>query len=571
MALHDSLRELVTVRGAGVVDEAEELRGALDDFLAEDEATLGELNLLVDAVRLGALRRVLDVMNHGADPEAAIREAGGALARDRGTDDPTRSCWALATLCFALGKVDEPMVRMFRSGAGTMPAAGPPSAPHGRAPEPGPAAPTPAERPPTRVIRDEPPAPVVSTPTPPPAPIHPVPAQPVPAQPVSVQPGSPSPTVDVQQPPPPIQYGGPVQPVVPEQKPSRAGSYLLVVLVALLLGGLIAAGIILLRGDGEGDDTATDDPTSSASEGKDRPSQKPKDPPLVSTSEMLVPYRDGDVSVIYAVNAIDGGFRTPELTSGPDDSLPTLSPDRRTMTYLKGVGQGRVLYRFDLESSGSDPFFPEPGPCDHSGRPGWSLDGARVAIVCTGNDQDPDGIWLADADGTLDPDPVIDSSLVRGSPTWISETEFVYGVQEDESETAPFSFWRYDVESGDKEQLETNLEPLQVTHIDWSPEARKLLFLTSDPGEAEIGNVWTMDADGGNLELLAEGDFAHPVWSPEGDAVGGTVFTTPPTETSPGVEALGYIPIDDAGEAGEPVIVADPPPGEVGIPVWGTR
>ncbi len=76
MALHHSLRDLVSVRGAGVVEEAEEFRGVLDDFLAEDEATLGELNLLVDAVRLGALRRVLDVMAHGAAPQAAIREAG---------------------------------------------------------------------------------------------------------------------------------------------------------------------------------------------------------------------------------------------------------------------------------------------------------------------------------------------------------------------------------------------------------------------------------------------------------------------------------------------------------------
>jgi hypothetical protein len=106
MALHHSLRDLVSVRGAGVVDDAEEFRGVLDDFLAEDEATLGELNLLVDGVRLGALRRVLDVIAHGAAPEAAIREAGAALARDRGTDDPTgragrwRACasrWARST------------------------------------------------------------------------------------------------------------------------------------------------------------------------------------------------------------------------------------------------------------------------------------------------------------------------------------------------------------------------------------------------------------------------------------------------------------------------------------------
>ena len=153
MALHHSLRELVTVRGTGVVDEAEEFRGVLDDFLAEDEATLGELNLLVDAVRLGALRRVLDVMANGAAPEAAIREAGAALARDRGTDDPTRSCWALATLCFALGKIDESMVRMFWADAGTM-RPRPPDRPACPAPVSS-AGPGTAERPETQVLSED--------------------------------------------------------------------------------------------------------------------------------------------------------------------------------------------------------------------------------------------------------------------------------------------------------------------------------------------------------------------------------------------------------------------------------
>jgi len=551
MSLHDSLRELVAVRGAGVVDEAEEFRGALDDFLAEDEATIGEINLLVDAVRLGAVRRVLDVLDHGAAPDAAVRDAGAGLARDRGTDDPARSCWALAALCFALGKVDDELVRMFRADAGTVSAPQPPTAPHGRAPDPVEPVPDTSGRPHTPVLEE---GAVSSRPTPPTPPdLGPHSTAPKPTPPE---------TAAVHQPEPPH------PPVVPEpRRSSRAGVLLLVVLVALILGGLVAAGFILLR---SGDDpTASDDPsdsdTASSSEGPRKP------PPLVSDDEMLVPYVDGDVSVIYAVNAIEGGYRQPELTAGPDDGLPTLSPDRRTMTYLGSDAAGRVLFRFDLKSSGYQEFFPEDGPCDHSGRPGWSLDGAQVAIVCAGPDDNPDGIWLADADGTLQPDPVIEDALVRGSPTWISETEFVYGRQEDDSKTAPFSFWKFDVESRDQVQLQTELEPLQVTHIDWSPEAQKLLFLTSPPGAKEIGNIWTMDADGGNLELLKEGSFAHPVWSPNGDAIGVTIFTTLPSEDSPGVEVLGYIPIGDSGEADEPVVVADPPPGEVGIPVWGTR
>ena len=351
MALHDSLRDLVSVRGPGVVDEAEEFRGVLDDFLAEDEATLGELNLLVDAVRLGALRRVLDVLAHGAAPEAAIREAGAALARDRGTDDPTRSCWALASLCFALGKVDEPMVRLFRSDTGTMPAAAPPTAPNGPAPGIAPGYGT-AERPETQMLSNDRP---VSQPAQP----QPVPAEPAPA--TDVQPfGSP-------------QYSGPVPPVIPEQKASRAGVFLLVVLVALLLGGLVAAGIILLGSDDDGDDdpTASDGPTTGATDNSsDNSSGSPgKDkPPLVSDDEMLVAYQQDDGSTqIYKVNAVDGGYEA--VTAGPLDTLPTLTPDRRTMTYEVGP-KPPTTWRWDLETASYKPFFKEPGPCEHSAAAG---------------------------------------------------------------------------------------------------------------------------------------------------------------------------------------------------------
>ena len=42
--------------GRDIFDDAEGFRGAVDDFLDEDAATTGDINLLVDAVRLGALR-----------------------------------------------------------------------------------------------------------------------------------------------------------------------------------------------------------------------------------------------------------------------------------------------------------------------------------------------------------------------------------------------------------------------------------------------------------------------------------------------------------------------------------
>ncbi len=318
MALHDSLRELVSVRGAGVSRRGGGVPGALDDFLSEDEATLGELNLLVDAVRLGALRRVLDVMAHGAGPEAAVREAGAQLARDRGTDDPTRSCWALATLCFALGKLDEPLVRMFRADAGTISAPDRPPGPQGSAPPPVVSGPGTAERPETRVLSGDVPGPSAPGPTPQPAPV-----------------ASPEPTVAGQ---PPPQYVGPVPPVIPEERSSRTGTYLLVVLVALLFGGLVAAGIILLRSDDAGshdDTTATDGstPATTGAGARGRTSRRWSPPTRCSSRTRTTTTRRRSTRSTRSTAA------TKRSPRDPLDSLPTISPDRRTMTYEFGPGR----------------------------------------------------------------------------------------------------------------------------------------------------------------------------------------------------------------------------------------
>ncbi len=105
MSLHESLRDMVTSRGRGVVDDGSEFRAALDDYLTEDEITPGELNLLADAVRLGAVSRLLDLLDHGAAPAAAVEAAGSSLARDRGSDDVRRATWALSVIGYALGQV----------------------------------------------------------------------------------------------------------------------------------------------------------------------------------------------------------------------------------------------------------------------------------------------------------------------------------------------------------------------------------------------------------------------------------------------------------------------------------
>ena len=116
--LHEQLRSLVLQHGTGIADNAEQFRAALDDFLTEDDASQGELNLLVDAVRLGAVQRLLTTIDNGADWEAAVREAGGGLARDRSSDEQ-RSRWAVAAMGYALGRVGGAVVRQQLDGDAT--------------------------------------------------------------------------------------------------------------------------------------------------------------------------------------------------------------------------------------------------------------------------------------------------------------------------------------------------------------------------------------------------------------------------------------------------------------------
>jgi hypothetical protein len=116
--LHEQLRSLVSQHGVGIAENAEQFRAALDDYLTEQDASQGELNLLVDAVRLGDVDRLKTMLDNGADAEAAVREAGGELARDRSSDEQ-RARWAVAALGYALGRVGIDTVRQQLEGDAT--------------------------------------------------------------------------------------------------------------------------------------------------------------------------------------------------------------------------------------------------------------------------------------------------------------------------------------------------------------------------------------------------------------------------------------------------------------------
>lgn len=245
MELHENLYELGLSFGRDVFNDAEGLRAALDDFLDEGSASTGDINLLVDAVRLGSFRWMLATIESGAEPARAIESAGDLLARDRGSADVVGSRWACAVLGFAVGKVTDTDVRRYRT-------QGPPTPPVAQ-PEPTIA----PGRPPTT-------SPPASPPTTPPA----------------SPPTSPAFTQAPPQPQPPQAWGQPGAPQVPplsgpSAQSSRKTSAALPLLVGAGIGLVILAVIFAVLKLTGGDDsepqadptgdltsTATSDPTS---------------------------------------------------------------------------------------------------------------------------------------------------------------------------------------------------------------------------------------------------------------------------------------------------------------------
>ena len=154
MEIHLALRDVVDQVGAGVLGDPDNFRGVLDDVLDEDAADAGQVNLLVDAVRFGAVTQLVRLLDSDADVLRAVETAASGFARLRGGADPNASRWACAVLGFAIGRVPEALVLDLASHlpsrkATVEPAASPPPAPSPTRPLTAPAQPPHASAPPT--------------------------------------------------------------------------------------------------------------------------------------------------------------------------------------------------------------------------------------------------------------------------------------------------------------------------------------------------------------------------------------------------------------------------------------
>jgi Tol biopolymer transport system component len=160
-------------------------------------------------------------------------------------------------------------------------------------------------------------------------------------------------------------------------------------------------------------------------------------------------------------------------------------------------------------------------------------------------------MYIVDPEGGLDQSIDVEG-VVRGTPTWVSQTQLVAAVAD--SEDGPSTLWLYDLQSKEAEQL-TSGEGWD-THPDWIAGPERLLFVRSESDDP-TGELWTMTLDSEPEQIDVGQPVLDPVWSPGGTEI---AFRTED-------DTLATFLVDDPGS----VEVVPGTENVNGPPVWGDR
>ena len=147
------------------------------------------------------------------------------------------------------------------------------------------------------------------------------------------------------------------------------------------------------------------------------------DPAWSPTSDEIVYTVDsGDSGLDLMRVTADGGTPT-RLTSEPgDDSDPSWAPDGTLIAFARRApADGAPTELFVMSSDGTgargliSPTFDTGSPEKNDSDPSWSPDGQQIAFESARNA----GLWVVDAGGQTDPQPVADDDLwILVHPAW---------------------------------------------------------------------------------------------------------------------------------------------------------
>jgi len=219
------------------------------------------------------------------------------------------------------------------------------------------------------------------------------------------------------------------------------------------------------------------------------------------------------------------------------------SPDGELIAYdtnedIDGRKHTEQVWVMNADGSGATQLTRGPG---FHGFPGWSPNGASMAIDADWGDRDLEGIWVipsSDADGVTIDEATQIVDTPRGAD-FDSEPQYTPGGEsiiftrfKSPEKTA---IWRVGVDGTGLDRLTKYKR--NASDPDVSPDGTKIVFDSGDAGQpGSKGDIWVMRADGSHEHALTntppvgddiETEFTlaqNPVWSPNGRRIMFTQF-----------------------------------------------
>ena len=247
-------------------------------------------------------------------------------------------------------------------------------------------------------------------------------------------------------------------------------------------------------------------------------------------------YNRDPYTVVYVVQRFDRetGQRRTWLSGGGGSLRPQLSPDGKTMAFIRRIDGKSVLMLHDMESGRQRPLWDgldrdqQEAWAIFGTYPGysWTPDGQRIVIWAGG------GIWsvdVAEGDATRIPFSARVSQVITDAvrfPQAVAPDSFAVkmlrwaSVSPDQRRvlyTALGKLWVKDLPDGAPRRLTSSAD--FELYPSWSTDGASIVYATWD--DDSLGAIRTVSADGRNGRLLTRqpGHYIEPRFSPDGQQV----------------------------------------------------
>jgi len=201
-------------------------------------------------------------------------------------------------------------------------------------------------------------------------------------------------------------------------------------------------------------------------------------------------------------------------------AYPAISPDRRTVAYLKSSGSGGGdLYTVRSDGSGRHRLEPS-ADCRYGGRPSWSPDGDQLATICYAQDGSPLGVAVAALNGTA---RILTKDPTASTPAWSPAGDVVVYSKASKATdgSVESTLWEVPADGGQPTQLTQGKNGTRDLYPAVDPTGQWVAFtrVTGDAGALVKLELRSPDHKETPLTSPTHGVDKDPAWSPDGTII----------------------------------------------------